>query len=208
MAKDTIFRKLREEAGGRELSVRWYRSKIKELAPRMTARQAIAEDPSNATARPTYGMMNLYWYKPLNAARLKYYDLFPLVIPFKKHRNGFTGLNFHYLSIPMRINLLERLEAFEDSGTLYSLDEVDIGQLLAFQWNEVKGKRGVKPIVRRYLAKYVYSKFLKIELEDMVVGALLPVERFYQGDLWNDQMDRVQPRRVWDESRRVVNITP
>ena len=54
----------------------------------------------------------------------------------------------------------------------------------------------------------VYSKFLKIELEDMVVGALLPVERFYQGDLWNDQMDRVQPRRVWNESRRVVNITP
>ena len=207
MAKDTIFRKLREEADGRELSVRWYRSKIKELAPRMTARQAIAEDPSNVTARPTYGMMNLYWYKPLNAAKLRYYDLFPLVIPFKKHRNGFTGINFHYLSIPMRINLLERLEAYEDSGTLYSLDENDIGNLLAFEWNEIKGMRGIKPIVRRYLAKYVYSNFLKIELEDMVAGALLPVERFYEGDLWNDRMERVHSRRVWDESRRVVNIT-
>jgi len=165
-------------------------------------------DQGKSTPRPTYGMMNLYWYKPLNAARLKYYDLFPLVIPFKKHRNGFTALNFHYLSIPMRINLLERLEAYEDSGTLYSLDENDIGQLLSFQWNEIKGMRGIKPIVRRYLAKYVYSNFLKIELEDMVAGALLPVERFYEGDLWNDRMQRVHPRRVWDESRRVVNITP
>ena len=209
MAKDTIFRKLREEAGDRELSVRWYRSKIKELAPRITGTQLIQQgEDDNVRPRPTYGMMNLFWYKPLNAARLKYYDLFPLVIPFKKHRNGFTGLNFHYLSVPMRINLLERLEAYEDSGTLYSLDENDSGNLLAFEWGEIVGMRGIKPTVHRYLAKYVYSNFLKIQLEDMVVGALLPVERFYQGDLWSDVMERVHPRRVWDESRRRVNLTP
>ena len=209
MARDTIFRKLREEAGDRELSVRWYRSKIKELAPRITGTQLIQQgEDDNVRPRPTYGMMNLFWYKPLNAARLKYYDLFPLVIPFKKHRNGFTGLNFHYLSVPMRINLLERLEAYEDSGTRYSLDENDIGNLLAFEWGEIVGMRGIKPTVHRYLAKYVYSNFLKIQLEDMVVGALLPVERFYQGDLWSDVMERVHPRRVWDESRRRVNLTP
>ncbi len=209
MAKDTIFRKLREEADGRDLSIRWYRSKLKQLAPKITATQLIDQgEDDKVRSRPTYGMMNLFWYKPLNAAKLRYYDLFPLVIPFKKHRNGFTGLNFHYLSVPMRINLLERLEAFEDSGTLYSLDENDRGNLLAFEWGEIKGMRGIKPTVHRYLAKYVFSNFLKIELEDMVPGALLPVERFYEGDLWSDVMQRVHPRRVWDESRRVVNVTP
>ena len=205
MAKDSIFGKLRTEAMGRELSVRWYRSKIKNLAPRITAEQMI--DQGKSTARPTYGMMNLFRYKPLNAGKLKYYDVFPLVIPFKKHRNGFTGLNFHYLNIPMRINLLERLQAYEDSGTLYSLDEKNVGDLLAFEWGEIVGMRGIKPTVHRYLAKYVYSQFLKIELEDMVVGAMLPVERFYTGDLWNDVRIRVQPRRVWDDSRRAVNAT-
>ena len=65
----------------------------------------------------------------------------------------------------------------------------------------------IKPIVRRYLANYVYSNFLKIGLEDMVVASLLPVERFYTGDLWNDRMDRVNPRRVWDASRRTVNMS-
>lgn len=208
MAQDTIFRKIREEAGGRELSVRWYRSKIKALAPRITGPELLSEaERKKIKARPTYGMMNLFWYKPLNAARLKYYDLYPLVIPFKRHRNGFTGLNFHYLSVPMRINLLERLSAFEDSGTLYSLDVDDIDQLLAFEWTEVKGMKGIKPIVRRYLANYVYSNFLKVGLEDMVVASLLPVERFYTGDLWNDRMDRVNPRRVWDASRRTVNMS-
>ena len=77
--------------------------------------------------------------------------------------------------------------------------------MLAFEWGEIVGMRGIKPIVHRYLAKYVYSKFLKIELEDMVVGAMLPVERFYTGDLLNDVRIRVQPRRVWDDSRRAVN---
>ena len=205
MAKNSIFGKLRTEAMGRELSVRWYRSKIKQLAPRITAEQMI--DQGKSTTRPTYGMMNLFRYKPINAGKLRYYDVFPLVIPFKKHRNGFTGLNFHYLSIPMRINLLERLQAFEDSGTLYSLDAKNVGDLLAFEWGEIVGMRGIKPTVHRYLAQYVYSNFLKIELEDMVVGALLPVERFYTGDLWKDVRERVQPRRVWDDSRRVVNIT-
>ena len=208
MAQDTIFRKIREEAGGRELSVRWYRNKVKALAPRITGPELLSEaDRKKITPRPTYGMMNLFWYKPLNAKRLKYYDLYPLVIPFKRHRNGFTGLNFHYLSVPMRMNLLERLSAFEDSGTLYSLDVNDIDQLLAFEWMEVKGMKGIKPIVRRYLANYVYSNFLKIGLEDMVVASLLPVERFYTGDLWNDRMDRVNPRRVWDASRRTVNMS-
>jgi len=208
MAQDTIFRKIREEAGGRELSVRWYRNKIKALAPRITGPELLSEaEKKKITARPNYGMMNLFWYKPLNAKRLKYYDLYPLVIPFKKHRNGFTGLNFHYLSVPMRMNLLERLSAFEDSGTLYSLDVNDIDQLLAFEWMEVKGMKGIKPIVRRYLANYVYSNFLKVDLEDMVVASLLPVERFYTGDLWNDRMDRVNPRRVWDASRRTVNMS-
>ncbi|MCH2508301.1 MAG: hypothetical protein MK035_07520 [Dehalococcoidia bacterium] len=208
MAQDTIFRKIREEAGGRELSVRWYRNKIKALAPRITGPELLSEaEKKKITARPNYGMMNLFWYKPLNAKRLKYYDLYPLVIPFKKHRNGFTGLNFHYLSVPMRMNLLERLSAFEDSGTLYSLDVNDIDQLLAFEWMEVKGMKGIKPIVRRYLANYVYSNFLKIGLEDMVVASLLPVERFYTGDLWDDRMDRVNPRRVWDASRRTLNMS-
>jgi len=87
------------------------------------------------------------------------------------------------------------------------LDAGDIDQLLAFEWGEIKGMRGIKPTVHRYLAKYVYSNFLKIELEDMIIGSLLPVERFYTGDLWNDRMDRVNPRRVWDESRRAVNMS-
>ena len=206
MAKDTIFKQLRDEAKGRELSVQWYRSKIRALAPRISANRMIEQGKTTLT--PNYGLMNLFWYKPLHASKLSYYDIFPLVIPFKYHRNGFTGINFHYLSVPMRVALLERLQGFEEEAVLYRLDEFGNErekEVLAFQWSEIIGMRGLKKTIHRYLAKYVYSNFLKIGLEDMVVASLLPVERFYTGDLWSDMQQRVQPRSVWNDSRRAEN---
>ena len=206
MAKDTIFKQLRDEAKGRELSVQWYRSKIRALAPRISANRMIEQGKTTLT--PNYGLMNLFWYKPLHASKLSYYDIFPLVIPFKYHRNGFTGINFHYLSVPMRVALLERLQGFEEEAELYRLDEFGNErekEVLAFQWSEIIGMRGLKKTVHRYLAKYVYSNFLKIGLDDMVVASLLPIERFYTGDLWSDMQQRVQPRSVWNDSRRAEN---
>ena len=206
MAKDTIFKELRDEAKGRELSVQWYRSKIRALAPRVSANRMIEQ--GKATLTPNYGLMNLFQYKPKGAAKLGYYDIFPLVIPFKYHRNGFTGINFHYLSVPMRVALLERLQGFEEEAELYRLDEFGNErekEVLAFQWSEIVGMRGLKKTVHRYLTKYIYSNFLKIGLDDMVVASLLPIERFYTGDLWSDMQQRVQPRSVWNDSRRAEN---
>ena len=206
MANKTIFQKLRDEVGDRELSVRWYRSKIQQIAPRLTADQMIAE--GKTTARVNFGMMNMFLYKPLWAENLKYYDMFPLVLPFKFYRNGFCGVNFHYLSIPMRVNLLERLSEFEEEHELYGLDEHNSrgtrSDVLAVTWQKIKGIRGVKPTVHRYLNKYVYTNFLKIELDEMVAAVLLPVERFYTGDIWSDKKDWVEPRDVWRDSRRGV----
>ena len=204
MAKSTIFEKLRDEAGGRELSVRWYRSKIQQIAPRLSPEKMIAE--GKTTARVNYGMLNLFLYKPLWAANLKYYDMFPLVIPFKWYRNGFCGVNFHYLSIPMRVALLERLSEFQEEHELYARDRRNESgtqsDVLALTWQKISGMRGIKPTIHRYLNKYVYTNFLKIELEDMVASILLPVERFNTGDIWNDRKDWVEPRDVWRDSRR------
>ena len=206
MAKDTIFKELRDEAKGRELSVQWYRSKIRALAPRISAQRMLEQ--GKTTVKPNYGLMNLFWYKPIHAAKLSYYDVFPLVVPFKYHRNGFTGINFHYLSIPMRVALLERLQGFEQDAETYRQDEFGNQldkEVLGFRWQEIIGMRGLKKTVHRYRAKYVYSNFLKIGLDDMVVASLLPVERFYTGDLWSDMQRRVQPREVWTDSRRAEN---
>ena len=201
-----VFDEIREAAHGRELSMRWYRQKVQDLLPSPDPRRMIREGKrvDKVTGGPNFGMMNLFYYRPKGAAKLPYYDVFPLVIPIGKRLNdGFVGINFHYLSVPQRWLLLERLEMFQRSSLLDSFDaEKGAGMVMALLWDQIKAKRGVKPIVRRYLAKQVSSKFLKIELSEMLIAVSLPVERFYTGK-WGGKK-RYISEKVYRQSRKEI----
>ena len=141
----SLFDDIKESAEGRELSTRWYRSQITSLGgDSMSAKSHINQ--GQATARPNYGMMNLFSYRPETAEKLRFYDIFPLAIPVARHRDGFTGINFHYLPIPARVKLLNSLvESFKDGEN----------EKLDMTWRNVSGLRSVRPIVRRYKAANV-----------------------------------------------------
>ena len=199
-----IFDELREEAHGRELSIRWYRQKVQELLPKPQVRQMIREGikTQKVTARPNFGMMNLFYYRPKGAEKLPYYDVFPLVIPLgRRLNNGFVGINFHYLSVPQRWLLLERLSMFQVPSELDAFDtEEGAGDVMALFWSKIRRKRGVRPIVRRYLTKYIQSRFLKIELSEMLIALAIPMERFYTGK-WGGKK-RMIPEKVFRQTRR------
>ena len=199
-----IFDEIREQAHGRELSMRWYRQKVQDLLPKPQVRQMIREGVKNqkVTVRPNFGTMNLFYYRPKGAAKLPYYDIFPLVIPIGRRLNdGFVGLNFHYLSVPQRWLLLERLSMFQVPSQLDSFDtEECAGEVMALFWSKIRGKRGVKPIVKRYLTKNIQSRFLKIELSEMLIALSIPMERFYTGK-WGGKK-RYLAEKVYRQSRR------
>ena len=199
-----IFDELREEAHGRELSIRWYRQKVQELLPKPQVRRMIREGykVQKVTVRPNFGMMNLFYYRPKGAEKLPYYDVFPLVIPMGRRLNdGFVGLNFHYLSVPQRWLLLERLSMFQMPSELDSFDtEEGAGDVMALFWSKIRRKRGVKPIVRRYLTKNIQSRFLKIELSEMLIALSIPMERFYTGK-WGGKK-RYVAEKVYRQTRR------
>ena len=199
-----IFDELREEAHGRELSIRWYRQKVQELLPKPQVRRMIREGykEGKVTVRPNFGMMNLFYYRPQGAAKLPYYDVFPLVIPLGRRLNdGFVGINFHYLSVPQRWLLLERLSMFQVPSELDAFDtEEGGGDVMALFWSKIRRKRGVKPIVRKYLTKNIQSRFLKIELSEMLIALAIPMERFYTGK-WGGKK-RYLAEKVYRQTRR------
>ena len=203
-----IFDELREEAHGRELSIRWYRQKVQALLPKPQVRQMIREGikTQKVTVRPNFGMMNLFYYRPKGAEKLPYYDVFPLVIPLgRRLNNGFVGINFHYLSVPQRWLLLERLSMFQVPSELDAFDtEEGAGDVMALFWSKIRRKRGVKPIVRRYLTKYIKSYFLKIELSEMLIALSIPMERFYTGK-WGGKK-RMRPEKVFRQTRREMML--
>ena len=154
------------------------------------------------TVRPNFGTMNLFYYRPKGAAKLPYYDIFPLVIPIGRRLNdGFVGLNFHYLSVPQRWLLLERLSMFQVPSELDAFDTGEgAGDVMALFWSKISRKRGVKPIVKRYLTKNIQSRFLKIELSEMLIALSIPMERFYTGK-WGGKK-RYIAEKVYRQTRK------
>ena len=199
-----IFDEIREEAHGRELSMRWYRQKVQDLLPKPQVRAMIREGvkTQKVTVRPNFGTMNLFYYRPKGAAKLPYYDIFPLVIPIGRRLNdGFVGLNFHYLSVPQRWLLLERLSMFQVPSELDAFDTGEgAGDVMALFWSKIRRKRGVRPIVKRYLTKNIKSRFLKIELREMLIALSIPMERFYTGK-WGGRKKYIS-EKVYRQTRR------
>ena len=150
----------------------WYRNRIKELG---TPSQAQLIRDGKITGRVNFGALNMFIYDPKLKNKLPYYDTFPLVLPIERYRDGFLGINFHYLPYALRARLLSRL----DPNVNYSA---------------LKNVRLVKPTLKRYLNSNVRSRFRKLEEEDFMTAIMLPVQRFRKSSA----------NKVWSDSRKVI----
>ena len=68
----------------------------------------------------------MFFYDPKLKATLPYYDRFPLVLPLKRFQMVFLGINFHYLPIPLRIRLLDRLVDFSNNTKFDESTKLDV----------------------------------------------------------------------------------
>ena len=170
-------------AGGRDLSTRWYRDQVRQIVPKQLGEGTVSGmiKRGDNSARPIYGILNLYAYDPKLKESLRYYDVFPLVIPIERRPGGFLGINFHYLSIPLRLKLMEKLLPMSKENRILG-------------WNRVSRFRLVKPCVKRYLMKQVGTRFLMIPDTDMPLVNMMPLQRFKKESY----------RKVHAESRRML----
>ncbi len=169
MARSKYIQSVLKAAGNKPQSVAWFRNKIKEFGQPKS--MDLIRD-GKRTSIPTFGLLNMFVYDPKLKDKLPYYDTFPLVLPIEDYNNGFLGINLHYLSIPMRIRLLDRLietannKKFDESTSLNAnyraLKKIDL----------------IKPCLKRYLTGHVRSKFRKVTADEFIVATLLPVQRF------------------------------
>ena len=150
----------------------WYRNRIKELG---TPSQAQLIRDGKITGRVSFGALNMFIYDPKLKNKLPYYDTFPLVLPLERYRDGFLGINFHYLPYALRARLLNSL----DPNANYSA---------------LKNVRLIKPTLKRYLNSNVRSRFRKLEEEDFMTAIMLPVQRFRKSSA----------SKVWSDSRKVI----
>jgi len=169
MAKSKYIQSVLDAAGGKPKSTQWFREKIKEFgAPKS---MDLIRD-GKRTSVPTFGLLNMFVYDPKGKEKLPYYDTFPLVLPIEKYNNGFLGINLHYLSMPMRIRLLDRLVDYSNNN------KFDESTKLQVDYSKLKNVNLIKPCLKRYLAGQVKSKFRKVEADEFMIATLLPVQKF------------------------------
>ena len=179
MDEEGYIQKITSAAQGQAMSVNWYKKKIKELG---TPKAMDLIRDGKRKGKPHAGKLNMFFYDPKYKETLPYYDTFPLVLPIEKYSNGFLGLNLHYLPIPLRIRLLDRLAGFSEGN------EVNV------DYNGLKNISLVKTTLHKYLYGQTKSQFRRIDVDEFVVAAMLPVQIF----------KKASASKVWGDSRSMI----
>jgi|TARA_B100001094_G_C18091089_1_gene750456 hypothetical protein len=185
MAQSKFIQAVKDEAKGRPRSTQWYRDKIKEFGTPTT--MDLIRDGKRDT-KPFYGKLNMFVYDPKFKKTLPYYDTFPLVLPLETYPDGFLGINFHYLPIPLRVKLLDRLVDFSNNTAF------DESTRLVVDYSKLKNINLVKPTIHKYLSGQMKSQIRRIDADEFTIATLLPVQRFKKSSA----------SLVWKESRAMI----
>ena len=185
MAQSKYIQSVLDAAKGRPKSTAWYREKIKEFG-QPGAMDLIRDGKRNN--KPFYGKLNMFFYDPKHKKTLPYYDTFPLVLPLEVYSDGFLGINMHYLPIPLRIKLLDKLVDYSNNT------KFDETTRLVVDYSKLKSIRLIRPTIHKYLSGYTKSQFRRIDADEFTIATLLPVQRF----------KKASESEVWKESRGMI----
>ena len=162
----------------------WFRKKVRSLSRGVTSKNLMNQG-NTFHARPKIGNMYFYYYDPKHKDKLPYYDKFPLTIVIEQYRDGFLGLNLHYLSPKMRGVFMSKLLDLT-SGNLDEKSKLEISY--KFLKGAAKYKE-FRPCVKRYLYSHMKSRAMKVEPLDWLPAVFLPVAQFKgksKSGVWSD----------------------
>ena len=171
---------------GTNASRTWLRQKVKDLNP--TSR-ALMADRDRLRTNSIIGKMYFYFYDPKTKDSLPYYDRFPLVIPIENYKDGFLGMNLHYIHPKQRIILLDKLS---DTASNKNYDK-NTKLRISYQFLSSASRAfEATPCIKRYLYDHVQSRFLEITADEWDIAVMLPVESFV----------KASTSKVWSDSRK------
>jgi hypothetical protein len=179
--------------------ITWLRDKVEELygdkrgARKFTPRGMMKESslvlqPGN---RKFAGKMYMFRYIPEGKDTLPYYDEFPLVFILNMYRNGFLGINFHYLPRKYRTDLLLGLDRYRSN------DKYDETTRLRINYDLIRNTARLNtaiPIIKRYKNRGIKSNIIQVLPEEWAIASLLPTESFVGAS----------PQRVWKDTRNKI----
>ena len=186
---DKIFEKYRYDSNISQKSKTWFQQQALLLSRKRIDAKALFRE-QRLTSKMVPGKLYLFYYDPKHKDTLPHYDRFPLVFPYKVTKQGFMGLNMHYLPYFHRIQLMTRLMQFASNKNL------DENTKLRYSWALIAGMAKFKmaeACIKHYLSDHVDSMFIEIPATDWHTALMLPVEKFVgsnKSTVWQESIKR------------------
>ena len=171
-------------------SQKWFQGKLQDMT--MPSRQKLLKDPAlERTERDLIGSMYMYFYDPKHKKTLPYYDRFPLTIMVQEAKDGFHGLNLHYLNYNTRAAFLDELMGLAPNKLQ---NDTRIRKLRYELLQKSRKYKEFKPCFKHYLTKHVKSKLTRVPMTEWEIAIFLPVEQFRKAN----------KNTVWKDSTRIA----
>ena len=161
-------------------AIDWFKSIVKKTQqaafPAATGRRDIMTDRNIgvSTGKPTIGQLYLFQYSAKWKDILPYWDMWPLIFPFDYAKDGFYGINLHYLPPNARAALMIRLIKAQGGG-----GNMNENFKLKLNYSIITSFKPAIPCIKRYLFSQVQGKGLYgIGGEDWSYAAALPLHKF------------------------------
>ncbi|PCJ96787.1 MAG: hypothetical protein COA52_00850 [Hyphomicrobiales bacterium] len=147
---------------------------------------------ANVVTQIKPGTMICYFYDAKHKATLPYWDRFPMVFPIQMYKDGFLGINLHYLPPMFRARLMDNLyDVLSDrkynEKTKLALSYDILNSAAKFKY--------FKPCIKRYLTSQIQSQVIQIDVREWDFALFLPLAR------WSG----ANQRKVWDDSINIIN---
>jgi len=173
MARKAIGAELNASAQGAKMSkakqakksAAWFKKKVGESAKGFKKK---------AVLKP--GKMYTFGYDAKLKAILPYWDKFPLIVVLDTYKDGFLGLNFHYLSPIDRQKFFTKILKFSNQKG----DPMDFTDKARFNisWDAVRNIKHADKMIHKYLYGHVRTSLLEAPPNEWENVIFLPYQKF------------------------------
>ena len=190
----SLFDKLESEAFRKGLQARskeandWFAKNVKKLG-KLGPGKVLRDERLTKKASAKTGDMVMYTYKPKHKETLPYYDTFPLTIVVGPAKDGFYGINLHYLPPKVRAIFLDKLN---DVASNQKFDKTTRFRITYNLLKATKNYKYFKPCFKHYLTEGVNSNIMKVNAEEWNIAIFLQTASFKKSS----------QTKVWADSRR------
>ena len=146
-------------------SVAWFKQKVGESAKGFKKK-----------AKLMPGKMFTFGYDAKFKAILPYWDKFPLIIVLDVYKDGFMGLNFHYLHPVERNKFLTKIMKFATQKG----EPEDMTDKARFNvsWDAIRNIKNADKMIHKYLYGHVRTSLLEAPPNEWENAIFLPYQRF------------------------------